>query len=372
MKGSVVKTEAKTWKYTVDVGIDHLTGKRKRTSKGGFKTKRECEAAMNELLVSVENNTYSKESKMNVKEYMDYWLENYVSINVSASTKKRYGFSINDINFYLGKVQLSQLKPIHIQRLYGQLLQDKGQSKSTVLKTHRALHKALKCAVGWQLISNNPCEFVTAPRPEKVEMKVWTDKESKEFLKKIEDECIYIEVAIALHTGMRQGEICAVKWSSIDFKTNTLSVRNTMHKVNGKFVLGEPKTKKSIRTISLGKTIVAILKKWQTKQKENKLLYGEDYFKSDFVCTWPDGKLIDPHFVCKKFPKLVKDYGFERIRFHDLRHTHATILLTKKISTKVVSERLGHSTTAITLDTYSHVLPNMQQEAAKKVDEALG
>lgn len=372
MKGSVLKTDAKTWKYTVDVGIDHLTGKRKRTAKGGFKTKRECEAAMNELLVNIENNTYSKESKMTVEEYMDYWLENYVAINVSASTKKRYGFSVNDIKFYLGKVQLSQLKPMHIQQLYGKLLNDKCQSKSTVLKTHRTLHKALKCAIGWQIINTNPCEFVTAPRAEKIEMKVWTDKQSKEFLKKIETEPIYITIALALHTGMRQGEICAIKWSNIDLSTKTLSVRNTVHKVNGEFVFTKPKTKSSIRTISLGKTIIAILKKWQLKQKENKLLFGEDYIEYDCVCTWQDGRLIDPHYVCKEFPKLVDAYGFPMIRFHDLRHTHATILLSKNISTKVVSERLGHSTTAITLDTYSHVLPNMQKEAAEKVDEALG
>ena len=387
MKGRVIKVKEKSYKYIVDVGDDPKTGKRKRKSKGGFIKERDCQKALNEVLMQLQKNNYIDENKMSLADYLDYWLGTYAKLNVAPSTYVRYKLSIKDISNYIGNIALSQLKPLHIQKLYVRLLEEKKQSKCTVLKTHRTLHLALKQAIAWQMIYSNPTDFVTAPRPDKVEMKVWTNEQAKDFLNRIGGESIHIPVAIALHTGAREGEICAIKWENIDLVNKTLVIRHSLpqKKTDGELKISTTKTRKS-RTISLGTEIVNTLKTWQTKQKENKLFYGNKYIKSGYVCTWEDGRLISPHYVCDRFPDLIEkvnnDYRVEikkpkatdlfmKIRFHDLRHTHATILLQKGVNIKVVSERLGHSKTAIDLDTYSHVLPNMQREAAQKIDEAL-
>lgn len=384
MQGRITK-EITGWKYVVDIGRDPKTGKRQRKSRSGFRTKKECDIALNELLMALQQNTFIEQNKMSLADYLTYWLENYVALNVAQTTLIRYKLSCKDIKYYIGKIELCQLKPLHIQKLYAELVK-KGQSNSTILKTHRTLHLALKHAIGWQMINSNPTDLVKAPRPIKNEMKVWSIETAKEFLTDIREETIYIPVMMALQTGMREGEICALRWSDINFVNSQLSVKNTIQRINREFILKNPKTKKSRRNISLAASTIKELKIWQLKQLENKLLFGKDYIKNDFVCTWQNGSVIDPHFVCKKFPDVIDKYNniyieknikenildtelkYSIIRFHDMRHTHATILLQQGVNPKIVSERLGHSTIAITLDTYSHVLPNMQKEVAEQLN----
>lgn len=357
------------WQYTIELEPDPATGKRRQKSKGGFKTKKECEQAMNKLIAELDRGDYFETSNMILRDYLSYWTINYVNANVAPSTLTRYKLSISDINSYLGNIPLSKLKPSHIQDLYSKLISDKQQSKSTVLKTHRTLSLSLKHAINWQLIASNPCNNVQPPRPNIVLMKIWNTEAANNFLKLIRSESIYIPVLIALQTGLREGEISALKWEDINLEDKTLSVKHSLQRINGKLSLKEPKTRKSRRTIALMDSTIVALKEYKKRQLIYKLSLGEDYINEGFVCTWNDGRPFDPLYISKKFVKLIKKYEFPRIRFHDLRHTHATMLLQQGINPKIVSERLGHSTISITLDTYSHVLPNMQKEAVEKLEK---
>lgn len=364
------------YQITIEMERDPITKKRKQKSVSGFKTKKEAEIALADLITQVEKGEYFETENMCLKEYLDHWLETYVKVSVSLSTQIRYKEFCVTISKHIGKVSLKQLKPNVIQNFYSNLIDEGRLAKSTILKMHRMLHLALKHAVGWQMINNNPAVNVTAPKPEHVEMKVWDADTVKLFLEKIKNDAIYIPVLIAVTTGMRQGEICALKWDNINFKTESISVKHTLQKYKKEFILNQPKTKKSIRTIDMMALTIKELKEHRKNQLEMIMLFRHEYNDENYVCAWNDGRPYDPHYVSKKFADTVDDIymnenkkiKFPKIRFHDLRHTHATLMLQQGINPKIVSERLGHSQIGITLDTYSHVLPNMQKEAVEKLN----
>lgn len=363
-----IRKRGNTYSIVVDLGKDPITGKRKQKWFSGYKRKKDAEKALSDIISKIENGQYFEAKNITLKEYLDHWLETYAKVNVAPRTYTRYTEFANNISSYIGTIKLDKLKPALIQKYYSTLIEEGRLSKSTILKIHRMLHLALKHAVNWQVIPYNPTDAVTPPRPEKPEMKVWDIDTANRFLKEIKDTVMYIPVMLALQTGMRQGEICALKWENVNFRTGFISVVNTMQRINGQLTLKQPKTAKSIRSIALLDTTVSELKKHWKKQAELRLLFGQDYNDNGFVCCWEDGRPLDPNYVSKKFNKLVRELDFPIIRFHDLRHTHATLLLEQGVNPKIVSERLGHSQIGITLDTYSHVLPHIQKEAVKKLD----
>lgn len=366
MRGHIRK-RGSTYSVVVDTGRDE-NGKRKQKWYSGYKTKKEAEKALADIIVKVEKGEYFEPEKMTLAEYLDYWLETYAKTNVAPSTYKRYCEFAKHIKTGLGQIMLPKLKPAHIQNFYSKLLET-DLSKSTVLKIHRMLHLALKHAVNWQIIISNPADAVTPPRSDKVEMHVWDVETANKFLRDITDTPVYIPVLLALQTGMREGEICGLKWENVDLKQGFLTVKYTMQRINGVLTLKDTKTAKSKRTIVLMDYTVQALKEHKKKQNEVKLMMGRAYNDQNFVCAWDDGRPYDPHYVGEKFAELVNKRGYPKIRFHDLRHTHATMLLQQGVNPKIVSERLGHSQISITLDTYSHVLPNIQKEAVSKLDE---
>lgn len=367
MRGHVRK-HGTGWQYTVNLETDPATGKRRQKSKGGFKTKKECEQAMNELMAQLESGMFFESKELVLREYIDYWLENYAKVNVAASTFELYKSFSKNIVQHIGNLTLKETKPAHIQNFYSKLLQDKSISKRQILKIHRMLHEALKHAVQWQLIINNPTDSVTAPRPEKTSIKVWDIDTSFNFLKDIKNTNLYIPVMLALTTGMRLGEIAALKWSDINFKDGFISVTHNFQRVENQYILKQPKTEKSKRSIAMMELTIKELITHKNKQKYDKIKQGNLYDDQDFICTWENGKPLRPHYISDLFRNYILRLDYPRIRFHDLRHTHATMLLSKGVNPKIVSERLGHSTVNITLDIYTHVLPNMQKEAVKKLD----
>ncbi len=366
MRGHIRK-RGSTYSIVVDIGNDE-NGKRKQKWYSGYKTKKEAEKALADIIAKIEKGEYFEPEKMSLATYLDYWLETYAKTNVAPSTYKRYAEFAAHVKADIGRIMLPKLKPAHIQSFYSVLL-ERGLSKSTVLKVHRMLHLALKHAVNWQIIISNPTDAVTPPRPDKVEMHVWDVETANKFLHDIGDTSIYIPVLLALQTGMRAGEICGLKWEDVNLKQGTLTVKQTLQRINGVLTVKDTKTAKSKRTIALMDYTVQALKEHKKKQNETKLMVGQTYKDQGFVCTWDDGRPYDPHYVGEKFTELVYKLNYPQIRFHDLRHTHATMLLQQGVNPKIVSERLGHSQVSITLDTYSHVLPNMQKEAITKLDE---
>ena len=367
MRGHIRK-RGSTYSIVVDVGRDEY-GKRKQKWYSGFKTKKEAEKALADIIAKIEKGEYFEPANITVAQYLDYWLDTYAKINVAPSTYRRYTeFAAHIKSHNIGKIILPKLKPAHIQGFYSFLL-EKNLSKSTVLKIHRMFRLSLKHAVNWQFIISNPADAVTPPRPDKVEMQVWDIETSKKFLNDIADTPIFIPVLLALQTGMRSGEICGLKWEYVDLSRGFLIVKYALQRINGVLALKEPKTTKSMRTIALMDYTVQALKEHKRKQNKIKLLMGSAYNDQDFVCAWEDGRPYDPHYLGQKFTKLIKQLGYPKIRFHDLRHTHATMLLQQGINPKIVSERLGHSQISVTLDTYSHVLPNIQKEAVSRMEK---
>jgi integrase len=222
------------------------------------------------------------------------------------------------------------------------------------------------------MLPRNPCDGVTPPRPEQVEMDVWNAEEAAAFLAATTKHEMHALYALALSTGMRQGELLGLKWNDIDLDAGKLHIHRSLQYQRGSglvFVL--PKTAKSRRPIKLGNRTVDALKAHRKKQLENRLKAGSLWKEQDLVFPTEMGAPHDPSWQYKVFKKAVEDAGLRSIRFHDMRHTAATLLLSKNVHVKVVSEMLGHSSITITLNTYSHFVPSLHDQAADVMDSLL-
>ncbi|WP_129596669.1 tyrosine-type recombinase/integrase [Anaerophilus nitritogenes] len=367
MRGSIKKEKNGTYTYCVYVRTDE-NGKKKYKRKRGFRTKKECEIALADIITQIEKGTLVTNDQMTIKEYMDYWLETYPKNNCAPRTYIRYTEFARDIINFLGHYKLSKVNPLILQKFYEDLIHERNLSNNTVIKVHRMLHLALKHAVKWQLMNTNPCELVDPPKATEIKMKYWAPDEINFYLDILKDEFLYPVVFLAVHTGCRVGELCAIKWEDVDLINGTLSINKTLQRIDGKLTLKEPKTKNSSRTVTLLDNTMKLLKDTKKQHMERKLKYGIDL---EFVLCWEDGRPIDPHYASSNFRKLLKKHNIPKIRFHDLRHTHATLLLSLGINPKVISDRLGHSTVAFTLDTYSHVNIKMQKDEMEKAKNFL-
>lgn len=233
---------------------------------------------------------------------------------------------------------------------------------------HGVLHKALDQAIKWQMLSRNPTDAAIPPKPKNSEMAALDENQVASLLEAFKDTRLYLPVLIAATTGMRRGEVLALKWQNVDLKNSSLSVRSSLEQTKGNLRFKEPKTKKSKRTVILPAFTLETLRAHRKTQAETRLKLGRDYHDNDLVCPRADGTPWPPDSLSTLFAARIKKAPVPRVRFHDLRHTHATQLLKQGVHPKIVSERLGHSNISITLDTYSHVLPGMQEEAIAVFD----
>jgi integrase len=266
----------------------------------------------------------------------------------------------------LGHVALQKLTPGMLQSLYRQKL-DEGLKPPTIAVIHSVLRRALEDAVKKGLVVRNVAKLVTPPRIERHEVQTLTVAQAEKLLEVAHSLALDVLLLVALTTGMRRGELLALRWGDIDFDKGTVFVHRTMTRIAGyKLVEGEPKTKSSRRRIVLPAVAVDALKKHRIEQE--KLVAAGNWQDKGIVFCDKNGGFFCPVKLLRWFGRLLKQAGLSHMRFHDLRHSAATILLAAGVHPKVVQELLGHSTIAMTLDTYSHVLPSMQQEAADKMD----
>jgi integrase len=270
----------------------------------------------------------------------------------------------------LGKHKLQSIKPLTITRFYNQLLEK--YSTDYTHHIHVVLKNTFKFAEQWELIAINPISKVTPPRVKKKEMKVWTLSQCMQFLKASEDLRHYMVFSLAIHTGMRRGEILGLRWKDLKNENKIISVKQTVVWTPGEgIIFQEPKTESSKRTITISDMLIDDLKLRKQYIEENKAEYGDSYQNNDLICCYEDGRPIKPRRVNEAFDYLTKKANLPKIRFHDLRHSHATMLLENKINSKVAAERLGHGSVKMFLDRYSHLLPNMQDEAAAAIESAM-
>jgi integrase len=306
-----------------------------------------------------------------VRQFLTSWLA-YREARIRASTHRRYA---GLIRMYvlpaIGDVTVRKITAQHLADLYSRLLEK--QSPASVAQLHNVLHGAFRQAVKWSLIGRNPVEGVTAPKVERSEMHYLTAAEARTLLVGVEGDDLEALYVLACSTGMRLGELLGLQWRNVDLDTGFLRVVGSLVKVDGGWSISATKTPKSRRRLVLGDLTVRALKAHRIKQAEWLLAIGEPPNSDTLVFTNRLGEPLNGwHFTERVFKPLLRRLGLPQVRFHDLRHTAATLMLEQGVHPKVVSEMLGHSSVAITLDRYSHVLPTMQEEAARRMDRVLG
>jgi integrase len=370
MKG-YFRRRGSSWSFTLDIGKDN-EGNRKQKTKGGFKTKKEAEQACAELIHQMTKEGYVEPSQSTLKDYLREWLHSTAKQTLKRNTFETYEIVMNThLVPELGKMKLNQLKPSHIQNFYMQKIEE-GLSPEYVRYMHTILNTSLNQAVKWQLISKNPVSLVQPPRLRSKEQQTWTIEEANQFLDATKEEKLHLAYMLAIYTGMRMGEILGLRWKDCNLDSGMLSIQQTLVRTKEEgLIFQEPKTKGSKRVVAITEEVGALFKKHKAEQNKVKLLLGTAYQDHDLVICTKKGTPISPRNLQRHFARMVHKADVPKIRFHDTRHTHATIMLQLGEHPKVVSERLGHSRISITLDTYSHVIPHMQEDAAKKFSEAL-
>lgn len=247
-----------------------------------------------------------------------------------------------------------------------------GLSKRSVQLIHSVLHRELGHAVRWQIIPQNPADAVIAPRPRKQQHSYWDRDQVATLLDHVRDDLLFALYRLALTTGMRRGELLGLRWRDVDLERQRISIRQSLGQDgNGRPTLQEPKTPASIRTIAITETDVAILRKHRRLQGEERLRLGSDYRDMDLVFSAPLGTPINPGNLIRQFKRAIREAGVPERRFHDMRHTHASLMLSAGVHPKIVQERHGHAQISTTLDTYSHALPNLQVDAAMTLENHL-
>src|ERR671911_1097985 len=338
------------------------------------KTKEEARRALREARANTDQGLLFDADNLKVGECLDRWLADSVSDTVRATTFERYE-QITRIHLMptLGRVKLKALTPAHVRSLYRDKLEE-GSSSRTVRYIHTTLHKALKQAVMDDLIPRNATEAVKPPQQSREEMHPLTPEQAKLLLEIAHEamdrlEALYV---LAIHTGLRQGELIGLKWDDVDLEDGALQVRRTLTITKNGPLFTSPKTTGSRRSVKLTSNAIEALKHHLERQLGEIDRVGSLWSENGLIFASEIGEPLNRHNLTRSsFKPLLKRAGLPRIRFHDLRHTCATLLLTRNVNPKIVSEMLGHATIAITLDTYSHVLPNMRDQAAQAMEDAL-
>ncbi len=371
-EGSI--TRLKDGRYQARYTVHTATGAKRRAVYG--KTRKEAAEKLATALADQSRGIVVDDKKLTVGEYLDSWLSDAVRGTVRESTFSRDKYLVtNHIQPTLGRVKLKSLNALHVQCLYRDRL-DSGLSGSTVQKVHHVLHKALSQAVRWDLIARNPADAVKAPTATPKEMHPLSAEQTRHLLETAGGDRLEALYVVAIHTGMRRGELLGLKWEDMDLDSPnaTVRVRRTITRKGkgGSYTFGEPKAK-SRRTIRLTHRAVEVLSSHRARQAQEKLKAGSLYQDQGLVFAGERGGLINPsNLRNRSFKPLLERAGLPQITFHDLRHTCASLLFQRNVHPKFVQELLGHASVAITLDTYSHMLPGMGGEAADAMADALG
>lgn len=376
-KGHVTRKKGrKLWYYVVDVERDPQTGRRKQQWSHGFKTKDAAQRALNEVINRLDRNEYVAPSKMTVAEFLnEKWLP-AIKANLRPTTLALRELAIRSyITPHIGGVRLQRLDPADLNGLYARLLESgsvrgKGGrplSTSMVRNVHVTLRKALGDALKWGYVTRNAAAVADPPKTQSGEMDTWTPDELGTFLRSVENDRLYAAYLLPATTGMRRAEVLGLTWRNLDLDAGRLAVTSTLHRLNKEFHYGSPKTERARRSVPIPPETVAALRSHKARQATERLELGPDYSPTDLVFCEKDGTPLTPATFSRRFQKLAKAAGLRVIRFHDLRHTWATLALQAGIPPKVVSEILGHSSIAITLDRYTHAVPSMQEDAVDRV-----
>lgn len=356
-EGSIYFLKAqKRWFGVISVGL----GRRRTVS---AVNRAEVVKKLRALQADFSAGTLPEPNQVTVAAWIDDWIRDFVDRRLRSTTAMVYKLHLGYVKPHIGHLKLTALTPLHIQRLYSELqCGEKALSAYTVARVHARLVTALNKALEMRLIRENPARAAKPPKSKRRPISPLSREQTIAFLEATKGHRLEALFTLALSTGMRQGELFALEWCDVDFENARVSVRGTLVEIKGKFSIHEPKTERSRRQIDIPVTAIEALRRHQKA--------AEKFGKAGYVFRDTDGgPLRKSNFLRRDFkPALRKAQLPETIHFHDLRHTHATLLLESGINVKVTQERLGHARITTTLDTYSHVTPTMQKEAARAID----
>ena len=382
LNGSITKIQGRdgvVWRLFVSGGKDS-SGRRIRITKRVRGTKAEASRQLRELVAEVESGRYIRPVSSTIRGFIEEsWLP-AIEPTLRPTTSENMRMYLRAYVLpRLGAMPLSKLTHQEIQNLYADLLERGGRngrplSRRTVLKVHSILREALSAAVRWELIGRNVAEQVQSPRPEKTEIKVLEPRLVVALLDglKIRTPWAYAPTMLAFYTGLRRSEILGLTWGDVDLTAGTLSVRRAYHRLDsGEEVVRPPKSARSSRLVPLTRSTVEMLTGHRKEAEHTAGVNGRALATQNYIFAGHDGKPFRPDSLSQAFRRAAARLGLQGVRFHDTRHTHASLMLKAGVHPKVVSERLGHSSITITLDTYSHVMPGLQEAAAERLDQVM-
>ena len=371
-EGSIRKRKDGRWEGRYTAGHDPETGKAIYKNVLG-RSQAEVKEKLKQAIGETQALDITKAGKYTVGEWMEVWFQDYAKIKVRPSSHQTYqGYIQNHIRPNIGDIPLEKLTSLDLQKLYKKLLaqgrvdrleakgQPKGLSAKTVRNIHQILSSALKLAQEQRLILSNPAERCALPRVEHQEMKTLTTVQLASFFREARESGVFELYYLELATGLRRGELLGLKWEDVDLERGDLRVRRQVSRINGEVVEAPLKTKNAYRTLPLAEDTVIVLKEQRRKVGN-----------SPWVFPSPNGGPISPDSVLHMLHRVLKRAGLPKVRFHDLRHTFATLALQNGVDVKTVSGMLGHFSAGFTLDTYAHITSAAQRQAAKTMGNVL-
>lgn len=368
-EGAIYQRGDGRWVTAVNLGWEG--GKRKRKVVYG-KTRKEVAEKLKSLLRDQQRNTLVSDEKQTVQKYLEWWLAEVASTSVRPTTAESYTDKIRlHVIPEIGRVRLARLTAAQVQDLLTRKLRS-GLSPRSVAYIHAILRRALGQAEKWGLVSRNVVALVDPPRVQRPEARSMTPEEARAFLNAAKVDRLHALFAVALAIGLRRGEVLGLHWRDIDLDKGTLRVRTSLVRLGGTMVLSEPKSARSRRTIPLPSSSLTALREHRLRQVEERLAAGNLWQESGLVFTTHVGTFIEPRTVGRAFERICERARIGRWHLHELRHTCASLLLAQNIHPRVVMEVLGHSGITLTMNTYSHVLPALQQDAASRMEDLLG
>ena len=376
MKGHIRERSPGRWAIVIELR-DPATGKRRRKWHKFAGTKRKAQDECARLIAELNGGLYIEPAKITVGQFLDRWLE-HVKPQVSPRTHERYGELVaKNLKPLLGAVLLTKLRPMQISEAYAKALASGrrdgkgGLAPSTVRYLHVLLKASMWQAVLWQMLLRNPVDAVDPPKIERAAMNTYDLAQTADLIDATRGTRMTMTVILAVLCGLRRGEIAALRWRNVNLGAAHLAVTESAEQTKAGVRYKKPKSGKG-RTVALSARVVNELRSHRVQQAQELLLLGVPLTDDAFVVAQADGSPLQPRTITHQWHQLLANTKtLPRIRFHDLRHAHATHMLSSGVHPKIASERLGHSKVGITMDLYSHVMPGMQEDAAARVDRDL-
>jgi integrase len=372
MSGHIRRRGERSWELKFDLGRDPVTGKREIRYHSFRGTKRQAQAELTGRTADVQRGNYVEVTTETVGGFMNTWARDVASLHVTPKTLERYNELIkNQVQPHIGHRPIQKLRPIELTNLYATLIRD-GLAPRTVGHVHRLLHRAFCDAVTSDILTKNIVSSVNPPKVPEEEIEIVREDGIKPLLQKLRDRPLYMITTLALATGMRRGELLALRWQDVDLDGGSIGVERSLEETRAGLRFKSPKTKKGRRTITIPPSIVAKLRAHRKDQQEHRLAIGAGKAPADALVfpAW-NGSPRSPHALTKEWRLVMTETGME-VSFHALRHTHASSMIAAGVDVLTISRRLGHASASITLDIYGHLFKNTDDRAAQAVEALFG